>query len=246
MSKLQRQQHRAPSLLDQGLGRSMTGAAASSAAAFCDTAAAAPAASSPASAASGASLPPPTPTAPLFALRPAAADSSSPFREQSLYVLPDQLPAHLPGSFGEASPEPKSGKSPKPASLLKKLSSSFRKAVTPKSGSKHQRSDSTCSGGGDAGLLSASPSQGLGVRGHSTMSSDPSTASMDLVMRTDQTPKSPAVSVSQEAHTAEEDQDWAGFGVRCARLPALVCGRGGDSGGACACGSAGGGGALAV
>lgn len=203
MSKLQRQQQRAPSLLDQGLGRSMASITSGSAAAFSEAAAA------------PASLPPPTPTAPLFALRPPAADSSSPFREQSLYMLPDQLQlqAHPPGPFGEASsPEPKSsGKSPKPASLLKKLSSSFRKAVTPKSGSKQQRSDAGCSNGGDAGL-SASPCQG--VRGNSTLSSDPSTTSMDLGMRTDQAPRSPAVSVSQEAHTAEEDQDWAGFGVR--------------------------------
>ena len=159
--------------------------------------------------------PPATPQ--LFALQPsgsAAVPAWSPNAESAFPPGQLQLPLQSSSSFGDAASAAastdscsKGAKSPASAGgMLKKLGQSIKKPITPKS-SKHSRSDAADHAPGGVSPVPA---------GQSPFASQRSAASMDVTPAgPDQTPRTPTFSASQEAHTAEEDQDWAS---RCAAL----------------------------
>ncbi|PNW78668.1 hypothetical protein CHLRE_09g387600v5 [Chlamydomonas reinhardtii] len=139
---------------------------------------------------------PSTPTQPLFALLPAAHGT----------LVEDGRNESL-GSEMDA----KATKSPSSGNFFKRSFSGLKKALTPKSSSGKHKHGAASPGyaGSETGGLSPSPSGLLPF-----VSRQPSSSSMDLNVRSDQAAplqpalRSPTPSVSCDAQTALEEQEW--------------------------------------
>ncbi|GIL62915.1 hypothetical protein Vafri_17101 [Volvox africanus] len=155
--------------------------------------------------------PPPTPIAPLFSVLPAPVEPDVlplPSPPRSVEDLQMSLPVYqesLPDG-GDVDAR----KSPGSAGFLKRMSSSLKKALTPKSSTGKQKADgfSPSYAGSDASNLSPRPSAQLLM----TPGSQPSSTSMDLNYRSDQTQsapmRSPSALMGYEVHAARDYPEW--------------------------------------
>ncbi|GLI62527.1 hypothetical protein VaNZ11_005185 [Volvox africanus] len=155
--------------------------------------------------------PPPTPIAPLFSVLPAPVEPDvlpQPSPPRSAEDLQMSLPVYqesLPDG-GDVDAR----KSPGSAGFLKRMSSSLKKALTPKSSTGKQKADgfSPSYAGSDASNLSPRPSAQLLM----TPGSQPSSTSMDLNSRSDQTQsaptRSPSALMGYEVHVARDYPEW--------------------------------------
>ncbi|GIL69776.1 hypothetical protein Vretimale_10174 [Volvox reticuliferus] len=156
--------------------------------------------------------PPATPIAPLFSVLPAPAEPDvlpHPSPPRSAEDLQMGLPVYqesLPDG-GDADAR----KSPGSAGFLKRMSSSLKKALTPKSSTGKQKAEgfSPSYAGSEASNMSPRPSGQLLM----TPGSQPSSTSMDLNCRSDQTQsaptRSPPTLMGYEVHVTRDYPEWA-------------------------------------
>ncbi|GLI60170.1 hypothetical protein VaNZ11_002232 [Volvox africanus] len=156
---------------------------------------------------------PPTPIVPLSGLPQQAPAEPDVLRHPSPLRSVEDLRLSSPvyqESFAHGS-DADARKSPGSAGFLKRMSSSLKRALTPKSSTGKQKADgfSPSYAGSDASNLSPRPSAQLLM----TPSSQPSSTSLDLNCRSDQTQPPAAISPSAlmgyDVHIARDCPEWA-------------------------------------
>ncbi|GLC55958.1 hypothetical protein PLESTB_001049000 [Pleodorina starrii] len=161
---------------------------------------------------------PATPPEPLFSVLPPPAVEQdvlpNPSPPRSIEHIRTSMPGFSESMLDSSEADARLAKSPGSAGFLKRMGSSIKKALTPKSSAgKHKHGGSSPSyAGSDASNLSPRPSGQLMM----TPTSQPSSTSLDLNCRSDQLQsaplRSPSALMGYEVHNAHEDQDWSRSG----------------------------------